>query len=217
MFIGHFGLGMGLKKATPTVSLGTLFIAVQLLDLIWPTLLLLHIETVIIHPELGGNRVLEFNSYPYTHSLLGAVGWSLLFGGLYFLVKKHLRNAIILGIAVFSHWALDFIVHFQDLPLMPGNGTKVGLGLWGSAGVEIILEAALFIIGIVLYLRSVKFKNRLGKIIFAVLIALLVLVQASSFFGPAPANVNALAWSAQFQWLFVGLAYWVDRNTIKLM
>lgn len=215
MFIGHFGLGMGLKKATPAVSLGTLFIAVQLLDLIWPTLLLLHVETVIIHPELGGNRVLEFNSYPYTHSLLGAVCWSLLFGGLYFLVKKNRRNAIILGAAVFSHWALDFIVHFHDLPLLPGNSIRVGLGLWGAVWVENIIEAALFIGGIMLYLRTVQFKNVLGKILFAVLIVLFILVQLSGFYGPAPANVEALAWSAQFQWLFVGLAYWVNRNTIR--
>ncbi|MBO9205421.1 MULTISPECIES: metal-dependent hydrolase [Niastella] len=217
MFIGHFGLGMGLKKTAPVISLGTLFIAVQLLDLIWPTFLLLHIENVTIHPELSGNRILEFTNYPYTHSLLGAIGWSLLFGGIYYLVKKNRRNAIIMALAVFSHWALDFLVHFGDLPLLPTNhSTHVGLGLWGSPVVEIIIEVILFVTGIVLYLRSVHFKNVLGKIIFGVLIALFILVQLSSFWGPAPESENALAWSAQFQWLFVLLAYWVDRNTVKI-
>jgi hypothetical protein len=67
----------------------------------------------------------------------------------------------------------------------------------------------------VLYLRSVQFKNTLGKIVFGVLIALFVLVQLSSTWGPAPVSENALAWSAQFQWLFILLAYWADRNTIK--
>ncbi|OQP44770.1 hypothetical protein A4H97_10435 [Niastella yeongjuensis] len=216
MFIGHFGLGMGLKKTAPAISLGTFFIAVQLLDLIWPTFLLLHIEHVIIHPELSGNRILEFKSYPYTHSLIGALCWSLLFGGIYFLVKKNGRNALILGLAVFSHWVLDFFVHFGDLPLLPtDNSTHVGLALWGSPAVEIVIEVILFVAGIVLYLRSVQFKNTLGKIVFGVLIALFVLVQLSSSWGPAPANETALAWSAQFQWLFVLLAYWVDRNTLK--
>ena len=216
MFIGHFGVGMGLKKTAPAISLGTLFIAVQLLDLVWPTLLLLHVETVIIHPELGGNRVLEFKSYPYTHSLAGAVCWSLLFGGIYFLFKKQVRNALILAVAVFSHWALDFIVHFSDLPLLPGDSMHVGLGLWGSPWVENIIEVVLFVIGILLYLRSVQFKNVLGKILFAILIALFILVQLSNLWGPAPASVSALAWMAQFQWLFVLLAYWVDRNTKQL-
>lgn len=217
MFIGHFGVGMGLKKTAPAISLGTLFIAVQLLDLIWPTFLLLHIENVIIHPELSGNRILEFNNYPYTHSLVGALGWSVLFGGIYFLIKKNVKNALILGTAVFSHWALDFFVHFGDLPLLPTNDSPhVGLGLWGSPLVEIIIEIILFVTGIVLYLRSVQFKNTLGKIVFGVLIALFVLVQLSSTWGPAPASETALAWSAQFQWLFVLLAYWADRNTKRV-
>ena len=176
----------------------------------------MHLENVIIHPELSGNRILEFKNYPYTHSLLGALGWSGLFGGLYFLVKKNGRNVLILGLAVFSHWVLDFFVHFGDLPLLPtANTTYVGLGLWGSPMVEIIIEVLLFAIGIILYLRSVQFKNTLGKILFAILIALFILVQLSNFWGPAPESENALAWTAQFQWLFVLLAYWVDRNTIK--
>src|SRR4051812_31258877 len=215
MFIGHFGVGMGLKKTAPAISLGTLFIAVQLLDLIWPTFLLLHIEHVIIHPELTGNRIFEFKSYPYTHSLIGALGWSLLFGGIYFGVTKNVRNAFILGVAVFSHWALDFFVHFGDLPLLPtDHSTHVGLGLWGSPLVEIIIEVILFVLGILLYLRSVQFKNTLGKVVFGVLIALFVLVQLSNFWGPAPESEKALAWTAQVQWLFVLLAYWVDRNTL---
>lgn len=41
MFIGHFGVGLGAKKAAPRVSLGTLFLAAQFLDLLWPTFLLL--------------------------------------------------------------------------------------------------------------------------------------------------------------------------------
>jgi len=41
MFIGHFGVGFGAKRFAPAVSLGTLFLAAQLADLLWPTLLLL--------------------------------------------------------------------------------------------------------------------------------------------------------------------------------
>lgn len=37
MFIGHFGIGFGAKKAAPTISLGTLFLAALFLDLLWPT------------------------------------------------------------------------------------------------------------------------------------------------------------------------------------
>ena len=46
MFIGHFGLAFGAKKAAPAVSLGTLFVACQFADLLWPTLVLLGYERV---------------------------------------------------------------------------------------------------------------------------------------------------------------------------
>lgn len=215
MFIGHFGLGLATKKAAPKISLGTLLMATQFLDLVWPTLLLLHIETVAIHPGLSGPRSLEFTNYPITHSLLGAIGWSVLFGSIYWIFKKNSKNGILLGLAVLSHWFLDLIVHFHDLPLYPGSSIYLGLGAWASIWFTTLIEMALLITGIILYLQTITFKNMTGKIVFALLIILLLLVQISNFWGPPPANVQALAWSAQFQWLFVAMAYWADNNTVN--
>ena len=212
MFIGHFGVGFGAKKAAPRVSLGTLFIAAQFLDLLWPTLLLLNIENVVIHPELSGSRMLEFSYYPYTHSLLFALIWSVVFGGIYFLAKKDARSAIVLGICVLSHWLLDLVVHFQDLPLFPGKSPLLGFGLWSSNIGTTVAEAGVFILGLLIYLRQTVSKNTKGKIILWILVGLLILAHVSSMYAPPPPNVKALAWSAQFQWLFVILAYWADAN-----
>ena len=55
MFLGHFGLGFGAKKAMPAASLGTFFLSAQLADLLWPTLVLLGVERVEVQP--GGGRV----------------------------------------------------------------------------------------------------------------------------------------------------------------
>jgi hypothetical protein len=208
MFIGHFGLGLGAKKAAPTVSLGTLFMAVQFLDLLWPICLLLNVEHVAIHPELGGNRTFEFTSYPITHSLLMAIVWGIVFGGVYFLVKRNVRNSILLGLAVLSHWVLDLVVHFHDLPLYPGNSPLVGLGVWANPLLTNIIEGAMLVVGIILYLRTAHPR----KVVFWVLIALLLLVQVSNMFGPAPSSVEAVGWAGQAQWLFVALAYWADRK-----
>ena len=38
MFIGHFGVGFGAKAVAGRVSLGTLLLAAQFIDLLWPTL-----------------------------------------------------------------------------------------------------------------------------------------------------------------------------------
>ncbi|HEY9046104.1 MAG TPA: hypothetical protein VIN08_09415 [Ohtaekwangia sp.] len=215
MFIGHFGLGMAAKKAAPNVSLGTLFIAFQFLDLVWPTLLLLGVEQVVIHPELGGTRTFEFTHYPITHSLAMVIVWSLLFGSIYWLVKRDTRSALVVGFGVLSHWLLDLIVHFHDLPLYPGNSPFAGFGLWASVAGTLLVECAIFVTGIILYLRSTE-STRTGRIVFWIIIILLALVQLSNFFAPAPENVKALAWSGQFQWLFVALAYWADGRSSKL-
>jgi len=118
------------------------------------------------------------------------------------------------GLAVLGHWLLDLVVHFHDLPLIPGSSLKVGLGLWASPGVTNIVEGLLFGGGIYLYLRSTTPKNKTARIVLWVLVALLVLVQVSNLISPAPSSVTALAWSAQLQWLFIALGYWADRNTI---
>ncbi|MFC0186134.1 hypothetical protein ACFFJX_28370 [Pseudarcicella hirudinis] len=82
MFIGHFAVGMGSKALKPQISLGTLFIASQFLDLLWPDLLLLGLEKVSIKPGITEVGSLEFTSYPISHSLLAVLGWS--FQGAYY-------------------------------------------------------------------------------------------------------------------------------------
>ncbi|MFY9821126.1 MAG: hypothetical protein WAM82_07075 [Thermoanaerobaculia bacterium] len=88
MFIGHFALGFGAKRAAPAVSLGTLFLACQFADLLWPSLLLLGIEVVKVQPGDTTVTPLAFVSYPYSHSLVALLIWGILFGGGYVLIRK---------------------------------------------------------------------------------------------------------------------------------
>ena len=94
MFIGHYGIGLAAKKPAKTLSLGTLFLAAQWLDLIWPVLLILNIEHVELNPGDTKMTPLNFIDYPYSHSLIYVLGWSLLVGAVYFLIKKNKRNAL---------------------------------------------------------------------------------------------------------------------------
>src|SRR4030081_2587258 len=112
MFIGHFGLAFGAKKAAPAASLGTLFAASQLADLVWPTLVLLGYERVEVVP--GATRVtpLDFISYPYSHSLVAVVLWGFAFGGIYLAVQRaRLSAAVTITALVVSHWVLDYVTH----------------------------------------------------------------------------------------------------------
>src|SRR5580765_1936580 len=104
MFIGHFAVGLAAKRVAPSVSLGTLFVACELLDLIWPVFVLAGIERVRIDPGNTAFTPLDFISYPWTHSLLMSAGWAVLFALLYFSIRKNPRAAIIVGAVVLSHW-----------------------------------------------------------------------------------------------------------------
>src|SRR5688500_7871345 len=162
MFIGHFGAAFAAKKVVPSVSLATLIFSAQWLDLLWPSLLLLKIENVTIDP--GNTRVtpLDFNYYPWSHSLLLVVVWALLAGLLHFTFMKNRRAAGIIAILVMSHWVLDLLMHKPDLPLFPGNSPLVGFGLWNSLIITFILESILFFSGLFLYIRVTRAKNKRG-------------------------------------------------------
>ena len=75
MFIGHFGVGFAAKRFAPRASLGTLFLSAELLDLLWPALLLLGLEHVRIAPGITRVSPFDLYDYPLSHSLLAVLGW----------------------------------------------------------------------------------------------------------------------------------------------
>jgi hypothetical protein len=77
MFLGHFAVGLAAKRAAPQVSLAAWFTAAQLLDLVWPVMLLMGFEHVRISPGITAFTPLDFYDYPITHSLVGGVVWVL--------------------------------------------------------------------------------------------------------------------------------------------
>jgi hypothetical protein len=211
MFIGHFGVGLAAKKLAPHASLGTLFFAAQFLDLIWPIFLLLGLEHVRIVPGITRMSPFDFYDYPISHSLLTAAVWSALVGLLYYAVRRNRPDACIVGLAVISHWVLDFLAHRPDLPLWPG-GPKVGLGLWNSWPAETVLEVAIFVAGVWLYLKVTRARDAIGRYAVWALIAFLFLGWIASLVAGAPPDTRSMAWGALIMWVLVPWAWWVDRH-----
>src|SRR5437588_9872370 len=116
MFIGHFAVGFAAKKYAQRTPLVLLLAAPLFADLLWPIFLLLGWEHVRIDPGNTRFTPLDFYDYPISHSLVAAIGWSVLFGGIYFTVRRRASVAVLLGAGVLSHWGLDFLVHRPDLP-----------------------------------------------------------------------------------------------------
>ncbi|HJV51656.1 MAG TPA: hypothetical protein VJ652_09360 [Noviherbaspirillum sp.] len=212
MFIGHFGVGFGTKAVAPRISLGALFLAAQFLDLLWPTLLLLGLETVRIAPHEQGLTPLVFEHYPISHSLLGASAWAVGVALIYWLIRRETRSALVIAMLVLSHWLLDAIVHRPDLPLFPGSATMVGMNLWASLPKTLAVEMPLFAIGVWLYARKTRAIDATGKWALWSLVLFMLAIHAGNLFGDPPPSAMAIAWVGQAQWLLVLWAYWADKH-----
>jgi len=217
MFIGHFGAGLAAKRIAPRPSLGTLFLASQFIDLIWPILLIVGLERVEIDPGNTAVTPLNFVWYPFTHSFLGVLLWALLMGAVYFALRRNTRSAIVLGALVMSHWVLDLITHRPDLPLLPWIDTKVGMGLWDSVALTVIVEGTIFVVGTFLYLKSTRALNAKGTFTFWLLLVFLVAIYVMNLAGPPPPSVEPIGYIGLAQWLFVAWGYWIDRNRTTIL
>lgn len=213
MFVGHYGVSFAAKRAEPSIPIWVLFLAVQFLDILWAPFVLLGIEKVRIVPGFTASNPLDLYFMPYTHSLVAALLWSCAGGLVYQLVARPSRRraSLVIGLAVFSHWVLDFIVHRPDLPLYD-NSAKVGLGLWNAPALAFSLEAALLFGGIWLCLRGRRARSR-GTMVFGVV---MLAIQAYVFFGPPPASDHAAASTALIAYgVFAAVIWWLlDRRTV---
>ncbi|HKC39447.1 MAG TPA: hypothetical protein VKC15_07920 [Gemmatimonadales bacterium] len=211
MFVGHYGVSFAAKKLEPELPLWLLFIAVQLLDVLWAPFVLLGVEKVRIVPGFTATNPLDLYYMPYTHGLVAALGWSVVAALAYrFLARGASRRAAtIVGIAVFSHWVLDFLVHRPDLPLYD-NTAKVGLGLWNLPALALGLEAASLFGGMWLYLKLGPVR-RTAFLVFGVI---MLAIQVYVFFGPPPASANAAAATAIVAYaLFAFIIRVLERKT----
>jgi len=212
MFIGHFGLALALKRAAPRTSLGTLALATEFADLLWPGFLLAGIEHVRIAPGITKVTPLDFYDYPISHSLLTDAGWAAAAGALYFAIRRSARGAWILIVAVLSHWLLDFVVHRPDMPLYPGGKLYFGLSLWNSVGATVAVELPIFVAGLCLYLTSTRAKDWVGRYGFWSVLVLLMAIWASSLKGMPPPSLKALELMALSLWLPIAWLYWADHH-----
>jgi len=220
VFIGHYGVSLASKPLAPRLSLGWLFLAVQLLDVLFSIFVLLGIEKMRIVHGFTAYNPYDLYWMPYSHSLAGALAWSLLAAGACLAANRSRPRgerriaAGVVGAAVFSHFVLDVPVHTPDLPLGFGAGSpRVGLGLWNHPLAATALELAVLAAGAILYLRATRAKSRAYSTATVVFGALLVVLTIGTRFQPDPASGQAFAIRALVFYLALALAAGiVDRG-----
>jgi hypothetical protein len=196
MFMGHYGPSFALRRSAPRVSLGWLFVAAQLLDYVWAVLVLLGVERAQVTPWLPASR-LDLYFMPYSHSLEGALAWSILAGVIALWTVRGTEHervaaAMVVGLTVFSHWILDAIVHRPDLGLL-GDARKIGLSLYDHPVASMLLEVTVLLAGALVYARETRLRGRGRDTRFAAFLVVLVLVQLVATFGPPPPSVRVAA------------------------
>ncbi len=212
MFVGHLAVALVAKRAAPAVNLGWLMAGVTALDLIWPVFVLAGIEHVRVVQGATAFTPLVFDSYPWSHSLVMSVIW-----GLALVAVARWRHvtapAWLLVALVVSHWVLDFASHAPDMPLWPGPSPRFGLGLWNSIPLTLLVEGALWVVGIAVFLK-VRPGER-GRLAFWSLVAVSTLIWAIGPWSPPPPNSRALGWFALIGWIIVPWAALADRAATR--
>ncbi len=151
--ISHVTMGFGFKRAIPSISVWMLILATEFLEIVW-----------FIAFVIGDHEGV------WTHSLLMAIVWAVLFGAVTGAIFRSTRKGLILGALVFSHWIVDLITHpmgaifgtpgaAPDVPLWFG-GPKVGLGLYNySMPLAIGMELLITVVCLALYFTMNRNKT----------------------------------------------------------
>jgi hypothetical protein len=207
MFVGHYAVGFLLKKKFNEIPLWVYFIAVQFVDILAFSLVLLGVEKMSYNPTANPFLRTSMDYIPFIHSLSS----SLIIAFIIFLVIWKFKSktwGIVLSIGVVSHWFIDFIAHTPDMPLL-FNSYKVGLGLWNYPRIAFLLEIAFLLgAGYYLYRDAENLKRPI------ILIALFILLYTPTMFTPEEEMSVAVfsIFSLSLYFIFAALAWWTERK-----
>jgi hypothetical protein len=210
MFVGHWAPALAAAAASNRApKIGMLFIAAQLVDWAFFGLLLAGVEHMRFSPGISAMNPMDLYHMPFTHSLLGATGFAVMFAALVWLVSKDRVAALIAGAVVLSHWLLDLLVHVPDLTLA-GSPPKLGFGLWNHPAIEMPLEVGITLGALWWYAKA----RQPARLPVLTLVAVLLGLQAVNWFGPVEPEVTAgTSLLAFFAFgLATVLAWWMGKT-----
>ena len=217
MLIGHYGAGFALKKFAPRVSLGFIFLAVQFVDIVWAVLVLVGIEKLRITPGFTATVPVEPLYQPFSHSLATSLILTII---IYLVIRitawkesGRARSALVLAVAILSHFLLDLPVHTPDLPLLGWDSYKLGFGLWNNPAATHVLEWGIYLAGFLIYMRSIWRSAGIRKYFAALFGIALFALGMSTAFSPPPKSGEELAFSLLLVYIITaGIAFIVDSR-----
>jgi hypothetical protein len=157
MYIGHVGAALGAKRVRASVSLLVLLVATYTPD--W-------VDTGLC---LAG----AYNPQGMlSHSIPAIALFSVLGFAAYSTATRDWRAGLVVAAVIVSHMFLDWITGYK--PTWPG-GPMIGLRFYDHPLADFIAEAAVIVIGALLYARTLPPRKRPWIDVWAMLGALLLL------------------------------------------
>jgi hypothetical protein len=193
MFIGHYGAAYAAKAVAPKAPLAAYFLAVQALDVLFSIFVLSGVEHMEIVHHYTSYNPYRLYDMPITHSLVGSLGWAIAIGVVAAVLRVPRRESLWLGLAVFSHFVLDLLVHTPDLSIAGNDTAKLGLGLWNNVPLVIGLELLTLLGGWLLFTRSKRTDATFPKQRNRIFLGILAVVTVITPFMPDPPSTTAFA------------------------
>jgi hypothetical protein len=216
MFAGHVGAALAIGRAERRVNVGVFVAAALLLDIALWLFVLLGWESVFLPANFATTHQPEF-VFPYSHSLVASLLWSAVaalvgWAGYAGLRPARGRAAGLVAAAVFSHWLLDVLVHKPELPIAGAGSPKVGLGLWQSVPIALVVEAAIVAAGLILFVRGSSLSRGKSLALSALSLVILAFTVVGMTIAPPPPSAQAMATSSLATLVVVcALACWFGR------
>ena len=216
MLVGHFAVALLATRVEPRLSLGTAVVASTLADLLLFTFVIRGIEQIeIVRGRFGAANYFAAVDIALSHSAAMGAVWAALFAAVHRLVRGSTRAALIVLVAVASHWVLDAISHPPHLPIAPGIDARVGLGLWTSIPATLVVEGLFWALALYLYLRATQSADSAGRYVFWGGAIVLTLSWYNNIAGSAPSRPeNAPTASLIFFMIWVAWGYWMNRARV---
>jgi hypothetical protein len=153
--IAHASLALMIKPTTPKAPLWALILATEVPDLLFFGFQALDIEHQAVTKVdfINGTTYLSQPLLPWSHGLLMCMFWSLVAGIISRIFIKDNKICVILGLMLFSHWALDALA-YSNLPIGLDGSPQIGLGLINSGigmMIGVLIEVILILGGIIIY------------------------------------------------------------------
>jgi len=123
--ISHAASALVLKRRFPSVPLWPLLVSVQLVELLWCTLVWEGVERVSFYQH---HVSLDF--LPYSHSVGSGLLLAIVALALLWRAPPRMQLAVAFALGVASHVLLDVVQHQPDIQLLPvPGGPRLGLRL----------------------------------------------------------------------------------------